>query len=365
MKKKSIGRRVKSVDEKYLGSEPILNENYTQAELIRAYNWYNYFYNRNDVKPSIISYMKKNSFNKNIINKFQKVDPKTIPNYLGWNCKLISNGSILPKEQIENEINKLIETHKPKKQEVIETKPTVNIQERIKEKTYDLIADIEEQIDNFFDNQTTNFDIKSWLIHKDVKPAISEKIAQYYKPLYAELYDLSKNPDDQLKEAYKHIKKPNLKKITEFVKDIIAQTELRATAIKNNRKPRKKKEKPASVLVSKLKYLEKDQNLNVTSQNPVNIIGANQVWIFNVKYKKITVLNAIGPAGLSVKGTTITGFDENTSKTKVLRKPEQLLNNVVSGGKITLRKFMEQIKTKEQSAKGRTNSETIILRTIK
>ena len=37
--------RGKFSDEKYLGSEPDLSGDYSQIDLIRAYNWFNYFYN--------------------------------------------------------------------------------------------------------------------------------------------------------------------------------------------------------------------------------------------------------------------------------------------------------------------------------
>jgi uncharacterized protein YbcI len=339
------------------------------VDLVRAYNWYNYFCNSDDAKNYVLVYLKEFSHDKKLQKDFSKVDAKEVPNSIGWNCRILTLGGHLSEEMVaktNNRIKALAETSKPEVVEVVEQKKSViNIQDRIREKTYDLISEIEEQIDIFFDTGSSEFDIKNWLMQNDVKPAIASKIAEKYKPLYAELYDAVEGKDKELKDAYSHIKKPVLKKILAFIKDIIAQTEQRVTVIKASRKPRKKKEKPAAVLVAKMKYLEYSEEYGIKSQSPTEIIGSSQVWIFNTKYRKMTVLNAMGPSGLSVKGTTITGFDEKTSQTKAVRKPKESLDRVLNGGKIVLRKFMDELKTKPQEAKGRINSDVVIVRVIK
>ena len=95
------------------------------------------------------------------------------------------------------------------------------------------------------------------------------------------------------------------------------------------------------------------------------IVGAQQVWFFNAKTRNLTVINAMSHAGLSIKGTTIIGFDEKTSVTKKLRKPEQTLEILKAGSKIVLRKLMDNIKCKPVVAKGRLNTDTVILRAVK
>ena len=204
-----------------------------------------------------------------------------------------------------------------------------------------------------------------WLAQQDVKPMIAQKIADHYKPLYAEIFDALNGKDDQLREAYSSWKKPKLKAYMEFVRSIISAAETRATIVKATRKPRKKKEKPASALVSKLKYKVKDDTLKLDSIDPKQIIGCNQLWIFNTKYRTLGVYNAMGPAGLSVKGSSIVGYDEKTSIVKKLRKPTEQLNKLMQGGKIVLRKFMEDIKCKSKEATGRINNEVVLLRIIK
>jgi hypothetical protein len=73
----------------------------------------------------------------------------------------------------------------------------------------------------------------------------------------------------------------------------------------------------------------------------------------------------LGSSGLSVRGTTIIGYDQDSSVTKKLRKPEQVLPVVLNEGKVGLRKIMSGIKTTEQKANGRINEESILLRIVR
>ena len=66
--------------------------------------------------------------------------------------------------------------------------------------------------------------------------------------------------------------------------------------------------------------------------------------------------------GLSVKGTTIQGYDEAKSVSKTLRKPDQQLKEFMKSGKVQLRKFLDTIKATETKLNGRINEEVILLR---
>ena len=70
----------------------------------------------------------------------------------------------------------------------------------------------------------------------------------------------------------------------------------------------------------------------------------------------------MGPAGLSIKGTTLQGYDPESSVTKTVRKPNDVLPNVLNGGKRILKKMMDDINSKASEPNGRINSETILLR---
>jgi hypothetical protein len=66
--------------------------------------------------------------------------------------------------------------------------------------------------------------------------------------------------------------------------------------------------------------------------------------------RSLTVFNAIGPTGLSVKGTTIIGFDEKTLVTKKVRKPEVLLPKLLSATAAGIKKVMDEVTCKPKEA---------------
>ena len=389
MAKKQKAIRGKFADEKYMGAEPDLRGEVSNADVINAYNWYNYFYDADQAKSWIIQYLKEfHKTEKDLIKNVNRIDANHCRTS-GWTCRILLLGGDLPqgiKDRNEERIRTLAaasaksdtggeeasEEEGSTPQE--ETKRVISIQERVINRANELIAGMEENLDAYY-RDGTSFKPSEWFFKNDVKPAIARRIADHYKPLYSEAYDaleiygksarnLSEN-EEQLQEAYSHYKKPKLKAYVEFLREIISSAETRATVVKATRKPRKKKEKPASAVVAKLKFKEKDETYNVTSVDPKQIIGCNQLWVFNTKYRTLTVYNAMGPAGLNVKGSTLTGFDEKTSVMKKLRKPEDQIKRLMEGGKIVLRKFMDDIKCKPKTANGRINKETVLVRIIK
>ena len=374
MSKKPKAIRGKFADEKYMGSEPDLRGDVSNVQVSSAYNWYNYFYDAEQAKAWVIEYL--NEFyksEKELIKNANRID-SNLARTIGWNCRILLLGGNLPDEIKERNIGKIrtlagaaSTRTSPQAEEGIkkeEVKPVISIQERVTNRANELIADIEGHLDNFYRDGEV-FKPSDWLSQHDVKPAIAQRIAEYYKPLYAELYDAYNGKNAQLKEAYSSWKKPKLKIYLEFVKSIVSAAETRATVVKAARKPRKKKEKPASVIVSKLKFKEKDDEYKVVSVDPKQIVGSNQLWVFNTKYRTLAVYNAMGPAGLNVKGSTVIGFDEKTSIVKKLRKPDQQLKSLLDGGKVVLRKFMDSIKCKSKEATGRINTDTVLVRIIK
>jgi hypothetical protein len=387
MARKQKAIRGKFADEKYMGTEPDLRGEVSNADVINAYNWYNYFYDADQAKAWIIQYLKEfHKTEKDLIKNANRIDANHCRTS-GWTCRILLLGGDLPQElKDRNEARIRTLAAAGAKSDIgeaaseeeegghKEVKQVISIQERVANRANELIAGMEENLDAYYRDGTT-FKPSEWFFKHDVKPAIAKRIADHYKPLYSEAYDALEifgksarnlsEKEEQLQEAYSHYKKPKLKAYVEFLRDIISSAETRSVVVKAARKPRKKKEKPASAVVAKLKFKEKDETYNVVSVDPKQIIGCNQLWVFNTKYRTLAVYNAMGPAGLGVKGSTLTGFDEKTSIVKKLRKPDIQLKALLEGGKIVLRKFMDNIKCKEKTANGRINKETVLVRIIK
>jgi hypothetical protein len=98
------------------------------------------------------------------------------------------------------------------------------------------------------------------------------------------------------------------------------------------------------------------------SINPTDIISAKELWVFNIKTRKIGKYVAKEYGELSVKGTSIINFDENTSIQKTVRKPEEKLKEFKAAGKVQLRKFLEDINATDTKMNGRINEDTILLK---
>lgn len=371
LKKRRVTKSIRSeLKAKFLGPEPTLTENSTRIEIMHAYNYYNSIYNDDDAKQFVITYFKsQQKSNKGLIKKLNQIPAWELHN-VGWNCRLLSNGSKLPleiKQSVVNKINKLVQAvSEPEPQEVEESpKVVISIQERIQNKASELIGELEAELDKFYLDHKYEFDASSWFRTYAIKPQIAKIISEYYAPLYAEAHEILNKKDADLAGAYKSWKKPDLKKYVEFIKSIISAAETATVVAKVSRKPRKKKEKPLTVIVQKLRFKEKNDDLNLVSVNPTEIIGCNQLWVYNTKTRVLVVYNALGPVGLGVKGSTLIGFDPQTSTAKMLRKPHETLTKLKEGGKIVLKRLMDELSTKEKSVNGRINKDVILVKVIK
>ena len=69
--------------------------------------------------------------------------------------------------------------------------------------------------------------------------------------------------------------------------------------------------------------------------------------------------------GLSVKGTTIVGFDDKKSRERTVRKPEQIVKDCVGAGIRVINNRYNSLKTKESVPTGRINKNCVILQALK
>jgi triosephosphate isomerase len=132
---------------------------------------------------------------------------------------------------------------------------------------------------------------------------------------------------------------------------------------KANRVPRVKKAVSKEKLVEKLNYLKTDSNSKLVSINPVTIIGAAILWCYDSKTKKLFRYLADEIDGpLSVKGTTIIGYDPNKSIGKTIRKPAEQLAIFKAGSNTAINKFFDSLTTVEIKANGRINPNQILVK---
>ena len=345
--------------------------------------WYRLESGGKELKPQVINWMSANGYTKDQIKAFKDTKDWRSNTTMGSIAACLNKGMPAVRKDFNEgrntaqwlgaQIAKVIEEGKEDKEDdvaaVDTSKPAVyvpSIQERLRETSMKMTEEIEDAIESFATNPN-EFDPKAFKVlnllkGKQVKAAHARIIKDFYKRNHDELVEAATTKDEQLKEGYSHISKANLKKITAFYGEILAACDMLAQEAKVNRKPRAKKTVSKDKVVAKLKYLKTNEQLKLVSINPADIVGSKELWVFNIKTRKIGKYVAKEYAELGVKGTSITGFDEHLSVQKTLRKPEEQLKEFKAAGKVALRKFLDDIKAVDIKLNGRINEETILLK---
>jgi hypothetical protein len=352
-------------EKNFIGQEHRLKDCTNRIDVINALNWYNYNYNVVDTVKWLYEYLDNLNTTKEYMTRVKKLDPV----YIGITACSLARMSNLGCDigQYHDTIKKIVDNELGKQVEEPIARSVVDIVQR---KTNYVIAHLEYQIDNFINHDYALSDFKPYDYYKnqDISSGVAWGIIKYYTPLVEELEAARDGTDDQCVEAYYSIGKKALKSYIEFITKIVEEAKqfVKVNKAENKaRAPRKKKYKSETQLVKRLKYAVSNDALKIASIDPTLIIGAQSLWVYNVKYKTLTNYTASGPAGMSVKGSTLIGFDTTTSIRKTLRKPEASINDALTCSKIQLKKFMDTIKTKAAAANGRINTDVVLLRVIK
>ena len=302
--------------------------------------------------------------------------PHLIPDYYEgkfekWVMKLAEEGAKVVEQKKEEE--------KSKKNVYVPS-----IQERIRDQAIETCDAIEEWLDGFIRDKKNfdpkGFDFVSHFAKYKVSQAHARKIKGFYAGELEEAKIIQKLPTPgeinrckdereadmmlQLREAYGHMTKQDAKNYLTALETLHGACDVVIDAAKASRKPRAKKAPSKEKLISKLKYLERDDKLQLVSVNALDIIDAKEVWVYNIKTRKLGKYVAADHATLQVKGAGLQFYDEKLSIQKTLRKPDETLKEFKKAGKVALRKFMDNIKTTDIKLNGRLNSDTIILKCV-
>lgn len=364
--------RAEEAERMVKGSEVTLTSENYNSDFLQALNYYNANHDDKDKKKWLIKHVSKTD--KKLAIEFLKIDDHHF-RHAGILARLIDTGSELRekesiylqgriaflKEQIGVRQKSQIKQDKKDAADAKVATNVVSIQQRMEEKAHELAGEIEGAIDDFVLNgRKSDFSAKNYLMSNQVAGPIAKRIGEFYVPLAAELRAAYDGEDEQLVEGYSNFTRRELKRFIEFVDGIIADCNQMVQTAKANRAPRKRKEVPAAKQVAKMKYLREFAELGLKSASPASIIGSTEVWYYNTKYKHLGVYKGENGGTLSVKGTTIIGFDIKESKRMTLRKPEEFFKGLAMG-KRALNAAMKTLKTKPAVPNGRFNEETILL----
>lgn len=253
--------------------------------------------------------------------------------------------------------------------------------ERMELKAGFFIGQLHGMIDDFDLKSTELPDFYNFMRKNDIAGKLAELIRQPFHPILEELQKLkglrkyirskknSYSEDDlQLIEGYEYLSTKELDTLISLYDNIIASSNAIVENAKRTRKKpvaRKKKGKPASKIVSKMKYLQEDTDLMLQSDSPEKIIGAKLLFVYNKVYNTVTMYFAETIEGLTVKGTSISSFSESKSKSyKLGRKPDIIKEILEYRLASKASDQFRELNLKETRISARMNDKCLILKTI-
>lgn len=362
-------KRVKqNLDVVLLGSEPVVEriEGRNDPQLTRIFNWYNYMCDDKQSQNWLVQWMKSQKYDKDTIDIVRNSPDWSHGSTAGWYAKMILNGTDVDEscvEYIRDKIKFVVGRYsEDSSEESSEPSNVIDLQGRIKNKNRQVMALAEEEvIDAFADSgyDPSSYSMYDFLIKHTVSSQVASQMRSFYKPHLDELM----SDDPQVKEAFGK----TLKNCQKFYSQLISDLDryLNNKKVVRVKKPKVIKIKPASKIVEKVQYLKEFGDLKLVSVDPGSILAAKTLWAYNVKSKILTLYQADDPNGFGVKGTTLTGWSESLSIGKRLRKPEMVINEVLTAGKVAIKRIIPDLKTTEIKPNGRINKDTILLKVTK
>jgi hypothetical protein len=339
---------------------PVVTQDDYRISLMKALGYYNTNMDNSQRAKAVVSYLKKN--NRKFYDVFNKV-----PDYelltAGSLCIIKEKGEYLSdsdQDKLSKILNDVYNKYKTVNKEVEDDKPkapVISIEQRVVDSARNQSELIDYAIDAFIKTRTWNFNTKAHLLSNNISGMVAKKIGEYYQNTLDEIEEAIEGKDEQLAEGYSFLSKAELKKFRDAIKSIVDDCAQHQVTVK---KPRVTKAKPPGVLVKKLKYMFSNDLLKLKSINPIDIVGAKELWAYNIKYRKLVAYVADDSDTLSVKGTTIINYSVAKSWSWTLRNPEKFFNDL-SFSKRNLNTAAKALTTKPTVPNGRINEETILL----
>lgn len=347
-------KRITPSEMKYVGDIPkagTVIDNPT-----KTFNVFNYHYGYQEAKTWWIEYL--HSVKDKNANACKIVPDSKLNTTLGWISKLKLLKCTIPESvetwfirENENAIKMALSYSKPEEK-----------RERIKSEHVPILARIEDELDIFYkNNYSSTVKFKELYAEYNASTNQLKSIVEVYSRLLAEINSITKEKD--LKEAYSHLSKNQVKAYCEFVRGVVEDASAGLENQKRLRKPRTKKKISNAKIVQGLKYLAHSKELNINSVNPEKLVGCSTAWFFNQKTRQLFYLTAKAGEKLGVKGTTITGFDPSKSQAKKVRKPEQDVPPIATAAKRASYQLFASLTTKPQNQDiGRISADCLILK---
>ena len=260
--------------------------------------------------------------------------------------------------------------------EVVEDKPKrPSIQDRMRKRLMFIIGDIDDAFENVWARNEDPKKFKAYdyfnmhdipgAFMKMIKEQVNVYIDEESKGLKYREIKPSERTDEQQDyvESFESYSKAEMKKHIAWWERVYKDCDLWEANKKKQRKPRKYKPPSKEKMAKKVKYKAEDKDLKLVSEQPINLPGCTAVVVFNTKNRKLGIYEATHKHhGLTLKGTTLLNYDLSTALQKTVRKPQEVMEKLNTGGLQAIKNTFNALSTTETKLNGRLNKETILLR---
>ncbi len=252
-------------------------------------------------------------------------------------------------------------------------KPT--IQDRMRKRLMYIVGDIDDAFENVWARKEDPKKFKAYdyfnmhnipgAFMKMLKQQVDVYIDEQSKGLqYRDIKPKDRTDEQQdYVESFESYSKVEMKQHIAWWERVYKDCELWEANKKKQRKPRKYKPPSKEKMAKKVKYKAEDKDLKLVSELPINLPGCTAVVVYNTKNRKLGIYEATHKHhGLSLKGTTLLNYDLSTALQKTVRKPQEVLEKLHTGGLQAIKNTFNTLSTTETKLNGRLNKETILLR---
>jgi len=251
----------------------------------------------------------------------------------------------------------------------LKNKPKIDPKVKFNQQLGEYIFKISSEIDKLVDfpkiKKKDWFNAEQWFKSQNIKPEFAVEILNNINPTLNELKEALEGECEQLNEAYSFLKRRYHTRLVEFISEIVevAKRYSNKRVVTKSGKKKKKKSTTPAMMVRKLPYMKKFDELGLTSIDPKEVIGSSILYVYNTISRLICVYVANDTRGLSIKGASITGYNEKKSFTKKLRSPKHSTFMVSTGQvKKYVSEHVKAVKTIEKPIRPRLNKNCIILK---
>lgn len=308
-------------------TEPDIEKITSAITLTKALNQYHLISSRDEATTWLCRWCNNNGM-KDYATAIKERRYKTASSLttMGFCCRLLDRGlnlELLTPEMLKKSISNI---------EILEARPEVKKQ--VQMKINELFVEYNLAYDEAALGKKPTLEMKG----------TNAEIAEVKRQMQADLDDVRLFPSE-----YSHPKQ-----LIAFIESCLQAQTKQATRRKTTRP--KKAVRPCDA-VKRLRYLKEHEGRK--SFNPEKIVGAFEMFVFDVKTRKLSYFQCKTPKGLNVERLSVIDYDEDKSWTVTVRKPEEFLALATTHARAT--KNAELLKTRKFPVKHRLTAETLLL----